>query len=81
MLDELHARYRRVLDVDGPPGARIEETVDAWLDFAAERPALIRIALRELGDGVSEHSRRFADRAVPVVRALADVIAAGQADG
>jgi TetR/AcrR family transcriptional regulator len=81
MLDDLFARYRRVLDVEGPTGARLEDTIDAWLHFSAERPALIRIMLRELADGVSEHSRPFADRALPIVTALADVIATGQAEG
>jgi TetR/AcrR family transcriptional regulator len=81
MLDDLLSRHRRVLDGDGPAGVRLEETIDTWLDFTAERPALIRIMLRELANGVSEHSRPFADRALPIVTALVDVISAGQSEG
>ena len=80
LADDLAARYHRVLAQDAPPGVRLEQTVDEWLDFITARPALIRIMLRELADGVSEHSRPFAARALSVLREIADVIAAGQAD-
>lgn len=81
MMSELLARYRRALAADRPAGQRLEDVIDAWLDFVAERPALIRIMLRELADGVSEHSRPLAERVVPIIQALAEVIAAGQAEG
>jgi AcrR family transcriptional regulator len=80
LADDLAARYHRVLAQDAPPGVRLEQTVDEWLDVITSRPALIRIMLRELADGVSEHSRRFAERALSVLQDVGRVIAAGQAD-
>jgi TetR/AcrR family transcriptional regulator len=80
LLGSLLDRYRRVLDVDAPPGQRLESSLDVWLDFIAERPALVRLMLRELADGVSDHSRPFAERAVLVLIALGDVVAAGQSE-
>lgn len=80
MLEDLVSRYRRVLGEDGSPGARLERTVDEWLDFVAERPALVRIMLRELADGVNDHSRPFAERAMHVIEAVGGVIEAGQAE-
>jgi TetR/AcrR family transcriptional regulator len=77
---DLAARYHRVLAQDAPAGLRLEQTVDEWLDMITARPALIRIMLRELADGVSEHSRSFAERAMTVLNEVGQVIAAGQAD-
>ena len=80
MLEDLVSRYRRVLAEDGSAGARLERTVDEWLDFVAERPALVRLMLRELADGVNDHSRPFAERAMSVIESVGDVITAGQAE-
>ena len=80
LADDLGSRYRRVLATDAPPGVRLERTVDEWLDVISERPAFVRIMLRELADGVSEHSRPFAERALAVLKSVGDVIAVGQAD-
>ena len=77
---DLAARYRRVLARKAPAGARLEDTIDEWLDVITARPALIRIMLRELADGVSEHSRSFARRALSVLDEVGQVIAAGQAE-
>ena len=80
LADDLAARYHRVLAQEAPAGIRLEQTVDEWLDVITARPALIRIMLRELADGVSEHSRSFAERALGVLNEVGRVIAAGQAD-
>ena len=80
IIDDLADRYRRVLGRDAPAGVRLEQTVDEWLDVITARPALIRIMLRELADGVSDHSRPFTERALSVLKDVGDVIAAGQAD-
>jgi AcrR family transcriptional regulator len=80
LFDDLIWRYRRVLDGGGSAGARLERTVDAWLDFAAARPGMLPIMLREVADGMRETSRPFADRAKPVFAALGEIIAAGQAE-
>jgi len=81
MGEDLARRFRRALDAGGSPGMRIERTVDEWLDYAAERPALVRIMLRELADGASEHARPFAEQALTVMNAVRHVIAEGQAAG
>ena len=80
LVDDLARRYRRVLDGHGSAGARLERTVDEWLDFIAARPGLLPIMLRELADGASDAARPFAERAKGVFMALGDVIAAGQAE-
>jgi TetR/AcrR family transcriptional regulator len=80
LSDDLASRYRRVLDTEAPAGVRLEKTIDEWLDVITERPAFVRIMLRELADGVSEHSRPFAERALGVLKSVGDVIAMGQAD-
>lgn len=77
----LGTRFRQVLDEGGSPGARLERTVDAWLDYVSTRPTMIRIMLRELADGASEHARPFAEQAVGTLKALHAVIDEGQASG
>ncbi len=81
MGEDLARRFRRALDGAGSPGTRIERTVDEWLDYAAARPALVRIMLRELADGASEHARAFAEQALGVMNAVRDVVQEGQATG
>ena len=84
VLDSIFAdlieSYRRVLDGDGPAGERLEQTVDLWLDVTARRPSIVRIMLREIAHGWSEHSRPWAERAKPIMQALVDVIEQGQAE-
>ena len=77
---ELAARYHRVLARKAPAGVRLEDTIDEWLDVITARPALVRIMLRELADGVSEHSRSFARRALTIFGEVGQVIATGQAE-
>jgi TetR/AcrR family transcriptional regulator len=72
--------YRRVLDGEGSAGERLEHTVDTWLDVTARRPGIVRIMLREIAHGWSEHSRPWAERAKPIMQALVDVIEKGQAE-
>jgi TetR/AcrR family transcriptional regulator len=80
IFEDLLTGYRRVLDGDGPAGARLEETVDLWLDVIARRPNIVRIMLREIAHGWTEHSRPWAERAKPIMQAMVDVIQQGQAE-
>jgi AcrR family transcriptional regulator len=80
IMDDLATRYRRVLSSPMPVGLRLEQTIDEWLDVTTERPALVRLMLREVADGASEHSRKFGERAASVLTAVGEVIAAGQAE-
>jgi len=80
IFEDLVAGYTRVLTGDGPAGARLEGTVDLWLDVTARRPNIVRIMLREIAHGWSEHSRPWAERAKPIMQAMIDVIEQGQAD-
>jgi AcrR family transcriptional regulator len=80
LTEDLSGRYHRVLAREAPAGVRLEDTIDEWLDVITARPALVRIMLRELADGVSEHSRSFARRALSLFDEVGRVIAAGQAE-
>lgn len=80
LLGDLLERHRLALDAESTTGGQLEGALDVWLDFTAERPALVRIMLRELADGVSAHSRPFAERAVLILSAIGDVVAAGQSE-
>ncbi len=80
LTTELAVRYHRVLARKAPAGVRLEDTIDEWLDVITARPALVRIMLRELADGVSEHSRSFAQRALTLFGEVGKVIASGQAE-
>ncbi|HXJ34969.1 MAG TPA: TetR/AcrR family transcriptional regulator [Candidatus Eisenbacteria bacterium] len=77
LLHELFARYQRVLVGGGPIEQRIEGLVDVWVDFVHHRPALLRILLREMADGVSEHSRPVADSTLPPTLAVIKAISEG----
>jgi TetR/AcrR family transcriptional regulator len=72
--------HMRVLSGDGPAGARLEATVDLWLDVTARRPNIVRIMLREIAHGWGEHSRPWAERAKPIMQAMIGVIEQGQAE-
>ena len=79
LFGELAQRYHRILQGTGAIAIRLEQVIDEWVDFAAERPALVRIMIREMADGVSEHSRPFAERSMPPLMAILEAIVAGQA--
>jgi TetR/AcrR family transcriptional regulator len=81
MGQDLANRFRRVLRGEGSPGARLERTIDEWLDYLVERPTFVRIMLRELADGASEHARSFAEQALAVLAELRAVIDEGQSAG
>jgi AcrR family transcriptional regulator len=80
IFEDLVAGYTRALAGDGPTGARLEATVDLWLDVTARRPNMVRIMLREIAHGWSEHGRPWAERAKPIMQAMVDVIEQGQAE-
>jgi AcrR family transcriptional regulator len=80
IFEELSAGYMRVLHGDGSPGARLEATVDLWLDVTARRPTIVRIMLREIAHGWREHSRPWAERTMPLMQAMIEVIEQGQAE-
>jgi len=80
IFEDLVTGHMRVLSGDGPAGARLEATVDLWLDVTARRPNIVRIMLREIAHGWSEHSRPWAERAKPIMQAMIGVIEQGQAE-
>ena len=81
MGGDLAARIRRALDAGGSPGVRLERTIDEWLDYVAARPTFVRILLRELADGATEHARPFAEQALAVLAEVRGVVDEGQASG
>jgi AcrR family transcriptional regulator len=80
IFEDLVGGYTRILTGDGSVGERLEGTVDLWLDVTARRPNIVRIMLREIAHGWSEHSRPWAERAKPIMQAMFDVIEQGQAE-
>ena len=78
LLGELLQRYRDVLAGPGSLAERIRGTADAWAQYIEERPALLRIMLRVMADGMAPHSGQFAERAMPLVGEITSAIAEGQ---
>jgi TetR/AcrR family transcriptional regulator len=78
LFGDLLRRYERIFTSGGSIADQLEQTVDAWVDFTHARPAFLRIMMREMADGVSERSRPFADRALPAIAAVGNVIQLGR---
>jgi AcrR family transcriptional regulator len=79
LLGDLLVRYRDVLAGPGPLIDRIRGTADAWARYIEERPALLRIMLRVMADGMAPHAGPFTRRAMPLVQEITSAIAQGQA--
>jgi TetR/AcrR family transcriptional regulator len=77
LFGELLRRYERIFASGGSIAERLEQTIDAWIDFTHSRPAFFRIVMRELADGVNERTRPFAERALPVIAAVGSLIELG----
>lgn len=78
LFGDLLGRYERIFEGGGSIAERLEQTVDAWIEFTHSRPAFFRIVMRELADGVTERSRPFAERALPVIAAVGNLIERGR---
>lgn len=80
LLGDLLARYRDVLAKPGPLADRIRATAEAWAQYIEERPALLRIMLRVMADGMAPHSGPLTDRVMPLVQEITSAIAEGQSE-
>jgi AcrR family transcriptional regulator len=72
LLGGLLERYGRASE--GEEMGRLRRIVDAWASFVEERPALLRIMLREMADGFTPHARPFAHRAAPLIDAIGSTV-------
>ena len=81
VFDELLDRYQGALTAPVPLRQRIEDVVDAWVGYVAERPTVARLLLWEAADGSRERIAVAAGRAEAVLSTLTDAIREGQAQG
>lgn len=81
ILGELLDRYQAVLREPAPLPQRIEDIVDAWVAYVAERPAVARLLLWEAADGSRDRVFAAAGRGAAVVSALTGAIREGQRQG
>ena len=81
VFDGLLSRYRTALAAPVPLRQRIEDVVDAWVGYVAERPTVARLLLWEAADGSRERIAVAAGRAEAVLSALTDAIREGQRQG
>lgn len=72
LLGGLLERYERVAEGDLP--TRLRRIVEEWAAYIEERPALLRIMLREMADGFTPHARPFAFRAAPLIEAIGSTV-------
>jgi TetR/AcrR family transcriptional regulator len=72
LLGGLLERYERVREGDLRP--RLRQIVEEWAAYVEERPALLRIMLREMADGFTPHARPFAHRAAPLIDAIGSTV-------
>jgi TetR/AcrR family transcriptional regulator len=72
LLGGLLERYERVREGDLRP--RLRQIVEEWAAYVEERPALLRIMLREMADGFTPHARPFAYRAAPLIDAIGSTV-------
>jgi len=77
----LSERIRAAVSAPGSSAERIERVVVAWFDYAAERPALGRLFIREVAEA-DEALRPEVERlAAPMYAAFLDTIGEGQRTG
>lgn len=77
----LAARIRDALEADAPHAERVERLIGAWVDYAAERPTLARLFMREVADAQGEldpELRRLVD---PMFSVVTEGIEKGQQEG
>jgi TetR/AcrR family transcriptional regulator len=77
----LAQRIRDALEADAPHAQRVERLIGAWVDYAAERPTLARLFMREVADAPGElgpELRRLVD---PMFSVVTEGIEKGQQEG
>jgi TetR/AcrR family transcriptional regulator len=77
----LAERIRAALEADAPHAERVERLIGAWVDYAAERPTLARLFIREVADSPRELAPEIRDLVDPMFSLVTEGIERGQTEG
>jgi TetR/AcrR family transcriptional regulator len=77
----LAERIRAALEADAPHAERVERLIGAWVDYAAERPTLARLFMREVADSPRELAPELRQLVDPMFSVVTEGIEKGQDDG
>jgi len=77
----LAERIRAALEADAPHAERVERLIGAWVDYAAERPTLARLFMREVADSPRELAPELRQLVDPMFSVVTEGIEKGQNDG
>ncbi len=77
----LAERIRAALEADATPAERVERLIGAWVDYAAERPTLARLFMREVADSPRELPPELRQLVDPMFSVVTEGIEKGQNDG
>ena len=77
----LAERIRAALEADAPPAERVERLIGAWVDYAAERPTLARLFMREVADSPRELPPELRQLVDPMFSVVTEGIEKGQREG
>jgi len=77
----LAERIRAALESDVSHAERVEQLIGAWVDYAAERPTLARLFMREVADSPRELAPGIRDLVDPMFSVVTEGIDKGQQEG
>ena len=77
----LAARIRAALEANAPHAERLERLIGAWVDYAAERPTLARLFMREVADSPGELTPELRQLVDPMFSVVTEGIEKGQQEG
>jgi TetR/AcrR family transcriptional regulator len=81
LFGELLGRYEAVLAGPEPTRERLLRCIEVWATHVEARPSLLRISLWEMARATPPEPVPLTARVGPIVRKLAEAIAAGQREG
>jgi TetR/AcrR family transcriptional regulator len=77
----LAERIRAALEANAPHAERVEQLIGAWVDYAAERPTLARLFIREVADSPRELAPELRHLVDPMFSLVTEGIEKGQQEG
>jgi len=77
----LAERIRAALEAKAPHAERVERLIGAWVDYAAERPTLARLFMREVADSPRELAPEIRNLVDPMFSLVTEGIEKGQDEG
>ena len=78
LFTQLNDRISAALSGDGELTGRLEGAVEAWLDFAGERPTLMRLFMREVAGSEGGLRPEVQHYVAPMFTRLIDTLSEGQ---